>query len=346
MQEYFRNNTSHWSDVLNTGIEFGSIAELMDKLRNRDVFIITDCRVFAHYEHVLDNYPHWCLPEGENAKTEEVLFQVYEALLLKNIDRHILILGIGGGVVTDVTGYVASTYLRGVDFILVPTSLLAMVDAAIGGKNGINYKGYKNVIGCINQPEMTWIDPEFLHTLPNEHYYNGLAEVVKTAFVLDAELLSDIENAVDSIHKHDKAVLSNLLRKATRAKLKVVEGDEFDKGSRHVLNFGHTFGHALEMHHNMLHGMAVSKGMVAALRMSLFKGHLSETDYTRCIEVMKALRLPHNFEMHEALIHYIEKDKKCRAGKLDFVFLKAPGKAVVEAVDFDVFKKLITNQQF
>jgi 3-dehydroquinate synthase len=341
MQNRFAYNNGFWSDVLNTGIEFGSFSDLEKKLKAESVFVITDCHVFMHYEKSLSKYPHWCLPEGEKAKSADVLFQVYGHLLMENVDRNTLILGVGGGVVTDVTGFVASTWLRGLDFILVPTSLLAMTDAAIGGKNGINYKGVKNAIGCINQPALTFTDTAFLHTLPQEHYYNGLTELLKTAFVQDVSLLRDIENNADAIHRRDADILSSLLHKATLAKLKIVEADESDKGIRHVLNFGHTLGHAVEMHDMILHGYAVAKGMAAALRMSVDKGYLSASDYARCVNVMKALQLPVSFKMHDGLMRYIEKDKKRRQQKIDFVFLSAPGEAIVEAVDINDLKQLM-----
>ncbi|MGC9332290.1 MAG: 3-dehydroquinate synthase, partial [Bacteroidales bacterium] len=246
MQNRFSYRHGHWSDVLDTGIVFGAFSDLEAKLKDESVFVITDSHVFTHYKRSLSKYPHWCLPEGEKAKTSNVVLQVYEHLLMENIDRNTLMVGVGGGVVTDITGFVASTYKRGVPFILVPTSLLAMTDAAIGGKNGINLHGYKNVIGCINQPTLTFTDPMFLHTLPEEHYYNGLAEMLKTAFVLDESLLSEIENNVDDIHRRDEDILNKLLQKASRAKLKLVEADVSDKGIRHILNFGHTLGHAIE----------------------------------------------------------------------------------------------------
>ncbi|MDA3820805.1 MAG: 3-dehydroquinate synthase [Candidatus Delongbacteria bacterium] len=341
MQNRFSYRHGYWSDVLDTGIEFGAFSDLVAKLKTESVFVITDCRVFTHYEKFLSKYPHWCLPEGEQAKTADVVSQVYEYLLMENTDRNTLLLGVGGGVVTDVTGFVASTYKRGMPFILVPTSLLAMTDAAIGGKNGINFRGYKNVIGCINQPALTYIDPVFLHTLSAEHYYNGLAEMLKTAFVLDESLLSDIENNVDAIHRRDEVILNRLLQKASCAKLKLVEADVSDKGIRHVLNFGHTLGHAVEMHDMILHGYAVAKGMAAALRMSVNKGYLSASDYGRCDKVMKALKLPGSIKMHDKLMPYIEKDKKRRQEKLHFVFLSTPGKALVEAVDLNELKKLM-----
>ncbi|MFW5767967.1 MAG: 3-dehydroquinate synthase, partial [Bacteroidota bacterium] len=262
-------------------------------------------------------------------------------LKAENIDRHSVILGFGGGVVTDIAGFVAATYLRGVPLILIPTSLLAMADAAVGGKNGINYAGIKNMIGTVRQPDATQIDSNFLETLPDEHYKNGLAEMLKIAFIMDEELIKELEDSVNDILNRKTVVLNKLLHRACQLKIRLVENDEQDKNIRHILNFGHSLGHAIEMEDRTLHGLAVSKGMIAAMRLSMKYSGLKESEYLRCRELMQAFDLPVEFEMKDAYWKYLVHDKKRKEGKLSFIFLESAGNAVIRKIDFQDVKKLL-----
>jgi 3-dehydroquinate synthase len=306
----------------------------------KSALLVTDENLYHHYPNLIEAYRHIRIPAGEESKNPKQLFRLYDWLMEMKADRYTTLIAFGGGVVCDLAAYAASTYMRGMPLVLVPTSLLAMADAAVGGKNGINYGGIKNIIGTIRQPDKTIIKSGLLKTLPREHYFNGLAEVIKTALIMDANLFETLERSVDKLLDRDTVSLDAIVYQTIKNKLKLVELDEHDTGQRHILNFGHTLGHAIEMEDDMLHGLAVSKGMVAALRLSR-QQKLSESDYNRSVEILKAYSLPVDFTMSDAYLSYLKLDKKRKDKGIRFVFLDAVGKARVDVLDFKQIKSLM-----
>jgi 3-dehydroquinate synthase len=218
-------------------------------------FVITDKNVFKNYKRLIEQSGnrYFVIKSGENSKSIETY-----AKIIKNLKDDNRIISFGGGVVGDIAGFVASTYKRGVPLIQVPTTLLAMVDSSIGGKNGINLKKKKNYLGTIYQPKMVLIDPLFLETLPLNEFRNGIAEIIKYGMIFNKPLLKRIEKKLNATDED----LERIIACCCKIKAKVVELDEQDKGYRHTLNFGHTIGHALELLHNLKHGQAISIGMI------------------------------------------------------------------------------------
>ena len=206
---------------------------------------------------------------GEEIKTLDTVSDIYGRLISSGADRSAFLVGVGGGIVCDITGFVASTFLRGVRFGFVATTLLAQVDASVGGKNGVNFEGYKNMVGLFQQPEFVICDPEVLKTLPRKEISCGLAEIVKHAAIADTDLFAYIEKHVEDILALDRQAVEKLVQVSVRIKSSIVSRDETEQGARRLLNFGHTFGHAIEKVVGVPHGEAVSMGMVIASALSV-----------------------------------------------------------------------------
>ena len=255
-------------------------------------------------------------------------------------------MGIGGGIVCDVTGYAASTYLRGLKFGFVASTLLAQVDAAVGGKNGVNWEGYKNMIGVFNQPDFVICDPILLRTLPRKEILSGMAEVVKHALIGDAGLFSYLEENVSGVLDLRPEVMKRLVFDSLRIKSSIVNRDEREKGERRLLNYGHTFGHALEKVTGVSHGEAVSVGLVMAAAISEQKGYLGNEDRKRIEKLLSDLGLPLQLPCpKEKLLEALRKDKKREGDRVHFVFLAALGRAVVEEISFEELEKFLSGAE-
>ncbi|NOZ27597.1 MAG: 3-dehydroquinate synthase [Chloroflexi bacterium] len=266
------------------------------------------------------------IPEGEVHKTLDTVRSVYERLVEAGLDRRSPIIALGGGVVGDIAGFAAATYLRGVPFVQIPTTLLSMVDASVGGKVGVDLPQGKNLVGAFKQPEMVLIDPLTLRTLPAAEFRAGLAEIVKHGIIGSPELFRQLEG-------RGPATLTSLIADAVRVKIEVVEEDPFERGRRAVLNLGHTFGHALERlsNYQMRHGEAVSVGMVAAAHLSAILGRCEPALVNRLTHLLRRLDLPIQVHGHtaEALYQAMRTDKKRAAGRLRFVIPEDIGRVVV-----------------
>ena len=269
------------------------------------------------------------VPVGEECKSLEVAAQVWQTLLESGADRQAVLVGLGGGAVCDLGGFVAAGYKRGIRHINVPTSLLAMVDAAIGGKTAIDFGGVKNSIGHFYPAELTVVEPSFLVTLPQAELLNGQMEMVKTAAVCDASLYGRLLSG-DTIDKDDIKAVAQL-------KARVVKADPYDHGIRRILNFGHTFGHAVELHSNLPHGLAVGIGMKVAMYLSVKKIGLSEEVYSAYSQWLKARlaavgrQLPaYGLKDIEQMLPLMHQDKKNTAEGLRCVLLQEPGAAVID----------------
>ena len=246
----------------------------------------------------------------------------------------------GGGVVTDMVGYVAGVYLRGVAVGFVPTTILAMVDASIGGKNGIDVGLYKNMVGLIRQPSFLLYDIDFLKTLPIHQWENGFAEIIKHAAIKDAKMMKELASHNLSYYQKNKKALQLLIEKNVQIKVKVVQKDEFEKGDRKLLNFGHTLGHAIENEHALLHGHAISIGMVYASKISQVLQGFNETGLL--VDTLKKYGLPTSMSFNiEQAMQIMQKDKKNASAGMQYVLLKKIGQAVYETVPMKSLEKLI-----
>ncbi len=279
---------------------------------------------------------------GEANKTLDTVQEIYAQLLSIEADRSSFIVGIGGGIVCDIAGFVASTFLRGVRFGFVATTLLAQVDASVGGKNGVNFKGYKNMVGLFHQPEFVICDPELLITLPPKEISCGLAEIVKHAAIADADLFTYMEQHAEDILALDRQAIERLVLASVRIKSTIVSRDETEKGERRLLNFGHTFGHAIEKVRGAAHGEAVSMGMVMASALSVKRGLLSVQENQRLLDLLKKLNLPHGFasSLHK-IFDAVAKDKKRAGDRIHFVLLNEIGNAVVKQIDLEELKETL-----
>jgi 3-dehydroquinate synthase len=279
---------------------------------------------------------------GEEIKTLETVQDIYVQLLSIQADRSSFIVGIGGGIVCDIAGFVASTFLRGVRFGFVATTLLAQVDAGIGGKNGVNFKGYKNMVGLFHQPEFVICDPEILKTLPQKEISCGLAEIVKHAAIADADLFAYLEKHAEDILALDRQAIERLVLASVRIKSSIVSRDETEKGERRLLNFGHTFGHAIEKVSGVAHGEAVSMGMVMASALSVKRDLLSAEEDQRLRVLLKKLKLPNGFEpSSQKILDAVGKDKKRAGDRIHFVLLNGIGNAVVEQIAIEELKETL-----
>lgn len=277
------------------------------------------------------------IADGERHKNSQTLNEIYDALIRAGLNRQSFMVALGGGVVGDITGFAASTYLRGIPFVQVPTTLLAQVDSSVGGKTGINHPLGKNLIGSFYQPSLVLIDTDTLDTLPEKEYLSGLAEVVKYGAVCDASFFALLSSEADKLLARDKAGLLAAIRKSCALKASVVERDEREGGYRAVLNYGHTFAHAVESltgYSHYLHGEAVAMGMVQAARLSEAKGYALREETEKIVGLLRALRLPVDLPSFSAEEYRqaILRDKKVRDGGINFVFNRGIGDSIIEKV--------------
>ena len=317
--------------------KFAAIDKMVDKA---NAFYITDENVYALHENKFKAKKTIVIPSGEEHKHQATVDFIIEALLNFGATRQAVLIGVGGGVVTDMVGYVAGIYMRGVAVGFVPTSILAMVDASIGGKNGIDLGLYKNMVGLIRQPSFLLYDLDFLKTLPQHQWENGFAEIIKHAAIKDATMMKALANHDLKFYQKDKKALALLIEKNVQLKVKVVQKDEFEKGDRKLLNFGHTLGHAIENQHALLHGHAISIGMVYASKISQVLQGFNDTGLL--VDTLKKYGLPTNmhFDIEQAM-QMMQKDKKKASAGMQYVLLKKIGQAVYETIPMKSLEKLI-----
>jgi len=264
------------------------------------------------------------VPEGEAAKTLAVATRCWDALLAAGLDRTSTVLALGGGAVGDVAGFVAATYMRGVNFVQLPTTVLAQVDASIGGKTAIDHPAAKNLIGAFHQPRLVLVDPAVVRSLPEREFTSGLAEIVKHGIVLDADYFAEVERDATALCARDLPVVERIIGGSCRLKAGVVERDERESALRHVLNYGHTIGHALEAatgYARFAHGEAVALGIVAEARLAGRLGVASPETVLRQERLLAAVGLPVRASAIDAdrVLATITRDKKARDGRVPFV---------------------------
>jgi 3-dehydroquinate synthase len=339
------NTPASRSEIL-VGENWESVTAMLPE---KGVVIITDDNVRRLYGEKFPKVPVFSVLPGEESKTLKVIESLAEKLLEAGIDRTGFILSIGGGVVCDLGGFLASIYMRGIKCGYVSTSLLSQVDASTGGKNGVNLGGTKNMLGNIRQPQFVICDPQMLNTLPEQEYLSGLAELIKTAIIGDKELFGLIERSYDQIMDRDSELLTELVSRSVKFKAEVVMEDEQETGLRRILNFGHTYGHAIELQLSLKHGLAVASGMELATDFSFEKGYSNSEDRIRIAELLERFRLLTDHKIPDDQIRQlILHDKKKTGSDINFVFTEGIGKAAVRKISVDEvidFYKRFSNKK-
>jgi len=333
------------SNILNT------LGDEMKKLKLKGkVLVMTNPQVERHYGKIVQaslekkgyEVRMMPIPSGEEFKNIEMIKKIYDTLISCNYERSSTIVALGGGVIGDIAGYAAGTYQRGINFVQVPTSLLAQVDSAVGGKTGINHDQGKNMIGVFYQPRLVLADVATLKTLPEKEVKSGLAEVIKYGMIKDAKFYKYLHKKLKNCFSEDQGLLDDneaLIEIVTRCceiKSDIVEEDEKEHGIRAILNFGHTVGHAIETLTNYkkyTHGEAVALGMITATDFSVQKEYIAEEELEKLVELLKEVRLKTNIDFPvewRKMIELIRHDKKVAGGNIRFILLKKIGRAVVE----------------
>ena len=309
----------------------GGFALLKDIVKPSDAVLLIDENVFQHFSSKFKKWRTIVIPSGEKHKVQSTVDKIIGQLIELGADRKTTLIGVGGGVVTDITGYVASVYMRGISFGFVPTTLLAMVDASIGGKNGIDVGVYKNMVGIIRQPSFLLYDLLFLNMLPDKEWKNGFAEIIKHAAIRDAAMFRELEINDLSFYQKKKKDACSLIERNALLKSKVVQLDEFEKNERRMLNFGHTLAHAIETQYNLLHGEAVAIGMVFASKLS--EELLSFKSHERLVKMIARYSLPTEIDFDkQKAFDVLRSDKKKEADFMNFILLEKIGKARIEKI--------------
>lgn len=313
--------------------DFTTMRELFPGKR---IILLTDENISQLLAEKLSSFPIITIPSGEENKQQSTVDKVISELIRMEADRDTCLVGLGGGVLTDITGYVAAVYMRGISFGLIPSTILAMVDAAIGGKNGVDVGLYKNLVGTIKQPEFILYDYSLLDTLPVQEWVNGFAEVIKHACIKDELLFKTLERYSMHDFQHDRTLLAELAIKNAAIKTSIVIDDEFEQGERRILNFGHTIGHAVENLYHLPHGHAVSIGMVAACNLSEKLHGLHFEDARRVVNLLAKYHLPVDMETdHEKVFEILKMDKKKAGDSMRFILLNKIGSASIRSIPLD-----------
>ena len=329
--------------------------ELQDLgVENRKVCIYTDSNVEKLYakqiqkllEPVCRKVILFSFPAGEEHKTLDTIKEAYKTLIEAGFDRKDLILALGGGVVGDMAGYTAATYLRGIDFVQVPTTLLAQCDSSIGGKTGVDFDGYKNMVGAFHMPRLVYMNLATLKTLDDRQFYNGFAEVMKHGLIKDAIFYEWLIDKMYEICERDLDTLEEMIMRSCTVKKLVVEKDPTEQGERALLNFGHTIGHAIEKYKNftLSHGECVALGCVAAAFISWKHELLTMEEYYEVRDMFVPFNLPISVEDidPQEILRLTKSDKKMKDGTLQFILLKRVGKAMrdTSVTDEDILAAL------
>ena len=312
------------------------------QIEGRKICLVSDTNVASFYEKevrgLLDREGFFCVsfvfPAGEASKNLDTVASLYEFLIEHSFDRNDVLLALGGGVTGDLTGFAAATYLRGIRFIGMPTSLLSMVDSSIGGKTGVDYKAYKNMVGAFYQPSAVYINISALRTLPEREFLAGMGEVVKHGFILDKSYYTFLKENAAGILAKDGDILRSMIYHSLCIKRGVVERDPKEKGERALLNFGHTIGHAIEKLNDfaLLHGECVSVGIIAAAEVSVLRGMLSreEADEIKNLLLAFGMKTKVSTLERDSLLAVCHHDKKADGTKIKFILLKEIGQAFID----------------
>lgn len=314
------------------------IAKLSDSFAKK-VCIVTDSNLADLYlkelESILSNsfakVISFCFPAGEEHKNLNTIQKLYETLITEHFERRGVLIAFGGGVTGDLTGFAAATYLRGIDFIQIPTSLLSQVDSSIGGKTGVDFSKYKNMVGAFYQPKFVYMNLSLLKTLPKEQFISGMGEIIKHGLIKSSEYFNWLKEHADAIQNLQPDILEEMIYRSCRIKQDVVERDPKEKGERALLNFGHTIGHAIERlsDFQLFHGQCVALGIAAACQMSRDLGQISDEECNDILSVLTCFGLPISICHLSAkdILAVSKSDKKMTAGKIKFILLESVGNA-------------------
>jgi 3-dehydroquinate synthase len=318
----------------------GGMAHLKEIVDQKNAIIITDENVFNAHAKKFRQWNVIVLKPGEEYKVQATVDALIEQLIEMEAGRKTTLVGVGGGVVTDITGYTASIYMRGIRFGFVPTTLLALVDASVGGKNGIDIGVYKNMAGVIRQPSFLLHDLVFLNSLPQAEWENGFAEIIKHACIKDAAMFRELESNSVLHYQKKKTEVCKLIRRNTMLKTKIVQQDEFEKGDRKLLNFGHTLGHALENQYELSHGQAISIGMAYACHISQELNGFRDTG--KVVSVLEKYGLPAYAKFDKQKVFDVLKmDKKRERKEMNYVLLEKIGKGVIKPIPMQQLESII-----
>ena len=322
---------------------FVNLFDYINDVNHLDVLYLIDENVLRIYKNLFSNhFKVISVVSGEKAKSLQNINKIIEKIIALGGNKKTCIIGVGGGVTCDIAGFIASIFMRGVRFGFIPTTLLAITDASLGGKNGVNFNNVKNVLGVINEPDFVFIDYSFLKTLPSQEFVNGFAEIIKHACISSQKLFVDLEKNLDDylqIIKYpehaDFNKLNSLICDSIKIKLDIVCVDKNEGNIRKNLNYGHTFGHALESKFSISHGYAISLGMIVSNMISNKLGYITNKDLLRISNLLASYHLPvdvSNYDKKDLMI-LVQKDKKSSGKTIDFVMLKEIGSSFVESLN-------------
>jgi 3-dehydroquinate synthase len=323
-------------------IVVGELLSSRLQMLEQEPILMIDENVLVQHHDLFEPFRSVIIPSGESHKTLQTVEALYRELVTHEADRSTLMVGVGGGLATDVAGFVASTFLRGTPFGFISSTLLGQVDASIGGKNGVNLDGYKNMLGTIRQPSFVWCDLSLLRTLESREYVSGIAEVIKYGFIWDIHFLEYLEEHMEALLKQNLDALEHVVTTSASIKTDVVQKDEKEADLRKILNFGHTIGHAIERNKGILHGEAVGVGMVLAARLSHLQGILSASEVDRVEQLVRSAGLPTGMKLDpEEIYQNIRKDKKKSGEDVHFVLLKGLGNTVIRPIPLPELKSIV-----
>ena len=338
--------------------DFSQLGTAFSRLNvtGRKICIVTDSNVGPLYakavQEVLETTGNqifvYTFAAGEESKNLNTVQDLYEFLIENHFDRKDMLAALGGGVVGDLTGFTAATYLRGISFIQIPTSLLAQVDSSIGGKTGVDFRAYKNMVGAFHQPKLVYMNMSTLLSLDTRLFNSGFGEIIKHGLIKDAAYYRWLQNNAAKIQSKDYDALEQMIAGSCNIKREVVELDPTEQGDRALLNFGHTLGHAIEklMNFQLYHGECVVLGMIAALNISVTRGHITPAEYDDAIQMFKDYAFPTNVTgiSIDDVIRVSKSDKKMEANQIKFILLKQIGNAYIDrTVTDDEMKRSLTD---
>lgn len=323
---------------------FSNLAQAMraEGLVDRKICIVTDSNVGPLYESAVEEVLRkvssdisvFTFEAGEKNKNLDTVSSLYQTLIQNGLDRKSILVALGGGVVGDLTGFGAATYLRGIDFIQIPTTLLAQVDSSVGGKTGVDFQQYKNMVGAFHQPKLVYMNLSTLTTLPAEQFACGMGEILKTGLICDGEFFRFVCREQESIKALDMKLIAAMVRRCCEIKAGVVERDPKEQGERALLNLGHTVGHAVEKLKNftLLHGQCVGAGLVAAAYLSMKRGLLNEQEYQEICRGCADYDLPIHVDglIPRDVLATTKKDKKMEQGHIKFILMDGIGKSFID----------------
>lgn len=337
-----KKNTFHFSNSSTDYYFAGSIAQLKTITDQRNTVLITDENVFNLHTRRFKNWNTIVLKPGEAFKIQPTVDSVINQLIEMQAGRNTTLVGIGGGVITDITGYVASVYMRGIRFGFIPTTLLALVDASIGGKNGIDVGLHKNMVGTIRQPSFIFHDLIFLNSLPDAEWQNGFAEIIKHACIKEAAMFKQLEKNTFKKYQQHKTLAGDLIRRNAILKIKTVQEDEFEAGNRKLLNFGHTLGHALENQYDLSHGQAVSIGMAYATKISNLLLGFKQSEKVTNLLAQYHLPTFSVFDKQKAFA-VLKMDKKREQEVINYILLEKIGKGIILPIPLSDLEEIINQ---